>query len=117
MRPSFSGCRREARAHCRPPPERALGIFIDPVDARARKDVVELIDEQPLPAGVENGRRIVVSNGHRPDLSLTQGLFGAPVQPLGPRLRCVSPAMQLEIKLADPCREVARLLFRASKEI
>ena len=111
------GGRRDATRDLDHGLELALGILINPVDARARKDVVELIDEQPLPAGIENGGRIIVVNRNRPDLSLTEGLFGAPVQPLGPRLRRVSPAMQLEIQLAHPRCEIARLLFRSGEEI
>ena len=61
----------------------ALGIFVDPIDARARQDVVELVREEQLPGCFQLGRGVAIAKRDRPCLRLPQCLLGAPVEALG----------------------------------
>jgi hypothetical protein len=77
------GDRPRGRADIR---ELSLGLLVDPVDARARKDVVELVQEQALPRRLELRGWITVAIHDRPGLGLAQRLLCAAVEPLHPRL-------------------------------
>ena len=96
--------------------ELTLGVLVHPVDARAGQDVVELVDEEALPGRLQDPGRVISTHRHRPYLRLAQRLLGAAVQLLGARLRCVGAAVQLEVQLSDPCRQVASFSLRAGEE-
>src|SRR6185437_2784526 len=87
-------------------PEIALRLFVDPIDAGAGQDIVELVEQQRLPQGFEVAGGVSPAGGNRPYLGLTQRVLRNPVPPLGARLAGVSATMALEVQLAGDSRQV-----------
>jgi hypothetical protein len=91
------------------------GVLVDPMDARAGKDVVELVDQEQLPErlGLPGD---VEPGGHRPHLRLAERLLGAPVGQLDVGVGRVSPPVVLEVQLPHPGLQPGRLAAQRVQE-
>lgn len=89
------------------------GVPVHPGDAGAGDDVVELVDQQQLPEGLEGlvGRAAVEAGGHRPQLGGPQSLLRSPVAQLHVGVGGRGGPVVLEVELADPGRQTSGPCF------
>ena len=95
--------------------ELVLGLLVDLTDAGAGKDVVELVAEHHAPVLLERrrDRRAEQRRHARQRLGRDQGALGPPMQVFRAALRGQRAAVELEIHLADPDRQVGIVLHLA----
>ena len=94
----------------------ALGVLVDEPNARARKDVVELLQQQQLPEALELLAGMVAAQAGE-ELGVVQCPLSAPVAALRARLRGVDAAVVLEVQLTDDDGTVGALGLERSEEL
>ena len=91
--------------------ELAVRILVDLGDRGAGKDVVELVEEQPFPGGLDLGGRVggaVQPGDDRKRLRLEEAVLGRAVERLHLGLGRQRAAVEFEVELAHPARQPRR---------
>ena len=91
----------------------AGGVLVDEGDARPRKDVVKLVQEQELPQLGEPLRRVLrtrdAARDRRQQVGVVERPLALPVSPLDGGVRRVRPAVEFEVELAEDPTVEARV--------